>query len=186
VKTSLAAGGAASVNALGQANVNFTVTGGSTTTVYFHWRISNRGPNGACAAGAGAGPGFFCLAGTANDGGICFITTEAGFANPSYSGTLGSNATVTNAVGCPDAGTIRSAFNPCQTSYQAGYPTKVSLTATVTGAGTRTIAFFFFNTLLQNAARREMYLDQIEVVNNTALGVARVQDWRDCSMSNCP
>jgi hypothetical protein len=171
--------------AQGVANVNFTVTGGTATTVTFHYRINDRGANAGCAGGgADIGPADICAGAGGNEGTVCFRTTEAAGANPS-TGTLNSNNTVTQAVACPDAG-AQSAFAPCQTGYQAGYPTKGSVAFNITGVGTRTITTFMYMLRLQAGGRREMYLDHIEATNTTAIGAAHVRMWRDCSTALNP
>lgn len=161
----------------GQTTVAFTVTGGSTTTVAFHWRIADRGTG--CAALA-AGPADICGAAGASEGSVCFRTTDTGgTGSTSATANADSNVTVGN-VACP------STYDPCASGYQAGFPTKTSLTMTVGGAGTRTISTFRYHLRLQRPGRREMFLDHIEATNDTAIGAARVQLWRDCSMSTCP
>ena len=176
------------VTAQGLANVNFTATGGSVTTVTFHYRLNQRGANGAClGGGANAGPADICAAAGGQPGTICFRTTD----------TLGTNSanvafntahTNTQAVGCPDAGAI-SAFATCATGYQGGYPVKATINITTGGAGTRTITAFRYMMRLQQGganARREMFLDHIEATNNTAVGAAHVRVWRDCSSAANP
>jgi len=171
--------------AQGVANVNFTVTGGTATTVTFHYRINDRGANAGCAGGgADVGPADICAGAGGNEGTACFRTTEAAGANPS-TGTFSSNNTVTQAVACPDAGGV-SAFAPCQNGYQAGYPTKGSVAFNITGAGTRTITSFIYMIRLQQGGRREMYLDHIEATNTSAIGAAHVRMWRDCSTTLNP
>ena len=92
--------------ALGVAAVNFTATGGSATTVTFHYRINDRGPNGTCLGGGagGASPADICGGAGGNEGTVCFRTTDSGGTNST--GNLHSNDTVTQAVGCPDPGGI--------------------------------------------------------------------------------
>lgn len=163
--------------ASGQASVNFTLTGGSTTTVAFHYRITDRGTG---CGGIPAGPADLCGGAAGREGSICFRATDSGGTN-STSGTL--NADATGAVGnvaCPIA------FDPCDSGYQGGYPVKSTVAMTMGGAGTRTISTFGYFLRLQRNGRREMFLDHIEAINDTALGAARVQLWRDCSMSSCP
>lgn len=165
--------------AQGVANVNFTVTGGTVTTVTFHYRINDRGPNAGCAGGgADVGPADICAASGGNEGTVCFRTIDS--AATTSTGTFNSNNTVAQAVACPDAGAL-STFAPCETGYQAGYPTKGSLTFNIGGAGTRTITTFMYMIRLQQGGRREMYLDHIEATNTTAIGAAHVRMWRDCS-----
>ncbi|MGH8704848.1 MAG: hypothetical protein ACREUO_05425, partial [Burkholderiales bacterium] len=182
---------AANVQARGSAAtpVSFTVTGGSVTTISFHYRINIRGAAGACAAGAASGPAFPCSTAGALVGLICFelTATTAPTSNPST--RLASGQTISQGgVGCPDPGTP-SAFTPCQNGYQVGFPTKGSVTLTDGGAGTRTMTQFTLYNLLRGGGattRKEMFIDSIEAVNNTAIGAARVQFWRDCTVANCP
>ena len=161
----------------GQTSVSFTLAGGSATTIAFHWRITNRGTG--CGALA-AGPADPCGAAAGREGSVCFRATDSGGTN-STSGTINADATGTvGNVACPVA------FNPCESGYQGGYPTKATVAMTMGGAGTRTLTSFAYFLRLQRAGRREMFLDHIEAVNDTAIGAARVQLWRDCSMSTCP
>jgi len=170
--------GAGAVDGGGQqTGLSFTVTGGSTTTITFHRRIADRGTG--CSALA-AGPADICGGAGGTEGSVCFRMTDTGGTN-STSGTANadSNVTVGN-VSCP------STYNPCQTGYQAGYPTKTSVTMTMGGAGTRTITTFRYHLRLQRAGRREMFLDHIEMTNTTAVGAAYVRVWRDCSTAANP
>ena len=170
---------------MGVANVNFTVTGGTNITVTFHYRINDRGPNAGCAGGgADVGPADICGGAGGNEGTICFRATDSLGTN-STSAAFNSNNTVTQNVACPDAGGI-SAFAPCQTGYQAGYPTKGSTTITIGGGGTRTITSFRYMLRLQQGGRREMFVDHIEATNTTAIGAAHVRVWRDCSTAANP
>lgn len=167
------------VRAQGLANVNFTATGGTATTVTFHYRLNSRGPNPGCAGGgATAGPADICAGAGGNPGTICFRTTDSVGTNSTA--TLNSNHTITQAVACPDGGAV-SAFAACQTGYQAAYPTKASVTFNIGGGGTRTITAFRYMMRLQTGGRREMFLDHIEATNNSAIGAAHVRLWRDCS-----
>lgn len=169
--------------------VSFTLTGGSVTTISFDYRINIRGPASTCAAGVASGPAFPCSTIGGNDGLICFELTATAAPVSNLSTRLASNATISQGgVGCPDPGTP-SAFTPCQNGYQAGFPTKGSVTLTDGGAGTRTMTQFTLYNLLRGpgaTTRKEMFLDNIEAVNNTAIGAARVQFWRDCTVATCP
>jgi hypothetical protein len=170
--------------AMGVANVNFTVTGGTATTVTFHYRVNDRGPNGTCAAGGGdIGPANICGGAAGNDATVCFRATDSA-ANMSTA-TLNTGATGTQNVGCPDGGAI-STFAPCQTGYQAGYPAKGTVSFNIAGAGARTITSLRYMLRLQRNGRREMFLDHIEATNTTAIGAAHVRLWRDCSNAPNP
>lgn len=166
--------------AMGVATVDFTVTGGTATTVTFHYRINDRGPNAGCAGGgADIGPADICGGAGGLDGTVCFRTTDS--AGTNSTATFNSDATSTQNVACPDTGGAPSAFAPCQTGYQVGYPTKGMTTITIGGGGTRTITSFRYMLRLQRGGRREMFLDHIEATNTTAIGAAHVRLWRDCS-----
>jgi hypothetical protein len=170
--------------AQGVANVDFTVTGGTITTVTFHYRMNDRGPNAGCAGGgADVGAADICAGAGGLDFTLCFRTIDS--AATTSTATFSADATVTQNVACPDPGGI-SAFAPCQNGYQAGYPTKGSLNLTIGGAGTRTITSFVYMLRLQRGGRREMYLDHIEATNTTAIGAAHVRMWRDCSTALNP
>lgn len=159
-----------------------TVTAGSVTTVHYHWRALDR-PAGGCAAYPGGAPAFPCggagLAGA--DAQVCFrLTSTAG--GPWTSGRRDINPGAGGIAACP------STFNPCSTLYEVPnppvYPTKDSLTV-AHGAAVTLNSFIYFMRL-QNANEREMFLDNIELVNPTALNAARVQVWRDCSSAADP
>lgn len=169
----------------GLANVNFTLTGGSTTTVTFHYRINDRGGNAGCVGGGSdVGATDFCAGAGGNEGTVCFQTREAGGVNPSTN-TFNADSTSAQAVACPDAA-APAVFAPCQNGYQATYPTKETLNLTTAGAGTRTIASFRYLLRVQRNGRREMFLDHIEATNTTAIGAAHVRLWRDCSNAPNP
>jgi hypothetical protein len=173
-------------NALGQlaiptAPVGITVAAGTTTTVHFHSRVLDRASVAGCPAVA-AGPGFFCGGGPATETSICFfLTSTAG--GPWPSGRRDKNATAAGVAACP------STFAPCSTNYgipapPGAYPVKDALT--IPHGAAVTLNGFAYNMLLQNAGFREFFLDNIELVNPTALNAARVQVWRDCSTAPCP
>lgn len=174
----------------GTAAVNFTVAIPSTTTITFFYRIKNRTGAG-CAVGVGAGPAPFCApAGNANRGWVCFRMLDAA-ATPSISGTLNAASTATGAVACPDAG-APSTFTPCTSGY-FGAPTRASVNMTmVSVSNPATITSFTYELGLRRldaggtTGRREIFIDQVEATNNTAIGAARVVVWRDCSTANCP
>lgn len=162
--------------ATGTANVQFTLTAGSTTTITFHRRVITRAVD--CGALPGAGPAALPAAcGAALASTVCFQMIGAG--GPGL-WTVGSNAGTAGAgiAACP------STFNPCQTNYQAGYPTKISLNVTMTGA--TSVSQFVYYLQLQTGGRKELFLDHIEATNPTAIGAARVQVWRDCSTAANP
>ena len=156
------------------ANVQFTVAAGSVTNIQFHRRVVTRASD--CGALPPAGPAALPAAcGAALQSTVCFQLV-----GPGGPWTVASNADPAGAgiAACP------STFNPCQTSYQAGYPTKLSLNVTMTGAGS--ITQFVYWLQLQNAGRKEIFLDHIEVTNPTAVGAAHVRVWRDCSTAADP
>jgi hypothetical protein len=170
--------GAAANNrrATATANVQFNVTAGSVTNITFHRRVITRPSD--CGALPGAGPAALpgaCAAATQST--VCFQLLGAG--GPGV-WTVRSNANPAGAgiAACP------STFNPCQVNYQAGYPTKISLNVTMTGA--TSVNQFRYYLQLQNAGRKELFLDSIEVTNPTAVGAAYVRVWRDCSTAVCP
>lgn len=169
----------------GLANVNFTLTGGSTTTVTFHYRINDRGANAGCVGGGSdVGAADFCAGAGGSEGTVCFQTREAGGVNPSTN-TFSADSTASQAVACPDAA-APAVFAPCENGYQGTYPSKQTLTLTTAGAGTRTIASFRYMLRVQRNGRREMFLDHIEATNTTAIGAAHVRLWRDCSNAPNP
>jgi hypothetical protein len=170
--------------AQGTAAVNFTVALASTTTITFFYRVKDRTGAG-CAGGGGAGPANICSgSGATNRAWVCFRMLDAA-AVPSTSTVLDSPSTATGAVACPDAGTP-SAFSPCTSGY-SGAPTRASLTMTMLSASDpATITSFIYQLGIRRAGRREVFIDQIEATNDTAIGAARVQQWRDCSTASCP
>jgi hypothetical protein len=149
--------------------VSFTVTAGSTTTISYHRRNVTAGTGCASTTFGGTYP-----CGGTNDGTVCFQANGAG--GPWTSSIDDSAATAVGGA-CPQT------FNPCSSSY-FGAPTKISLTMTMTGASS--VTSFAYYMRLRNTGRKEMFIDNIEAVNNTAVGAARVIAWRDCSVASCP
>ena len=45
---------------------------------------------------------------------------------------------------------------------------------------------FVYYLQLQNAGRKELFVDLIEATNPSAIGAAQVRVWRDCSTASCP
>jgi hypothetical protein len=164
--------------ASGTLNVAFTVTPGSTTTISFHRRFVTRGAG--CPANAAGPPalGFPCPA-AATQGTICFRMTGAGGPGVWTSANDDINPAVAAIAACP------STFALCQTNYQAGYPTKITLPGLVM-VGATSVATFSYHMRVQNAGQKEMFLDHIEATNPTAVGAAHVKVWRDCSAATCP
>lgn len=154
-------------------NVNFTVASASVTNLTFHRRVISR--NQDCGALPPAGPAALPAAcGAANDSTVCFQLIGGG------TWTVGSNAATSagpNLAACP------TPFNPCSTSYP-GYPAKTSVNLNMTAD--TTITQFTYWLQLDNAGRKELFLDNIEVTNPTAVGAAHVRVWRDCSTAACP
>jgi hypothetical protein len=153
-------------------NVNFTVAAGSVTNVSFHRRVIDRNQN--CGALPPAGPAALPAAcAAANDSTVCFQLIGGG------TWTAGSNAATSagpNLAACP------TPFDPCSTGYP-GYPAKTSIGVNMTA--NTTITQFTYWLQLQSAGRKELFLDNIEVTNNTAVGAAYVRVWRDCSGAAC-
>lgn len=161
--------------------VPVTVAAPSTTTVYFHRRAVERGAHATCTAFAGAAT-FTCPA-AANPTTVCFRMTGTAPGSPWTSTNSNFTPTVNiGAVACPYAP------NPCSTNYSPAYPAKNSVTITIAAAAParRTINTVAYSIRLQNNNRREIFIDNIEAVNTTALDAARVHVWRDCSAAADP
>jgi hypothetical protein len=177
--------------ASGSVPVAFTIQGASVTTVSFYYRVNNRDNGGPCPAGAASGPGFPCSVLGVNDALLCFRLVAGAAPVDNDSTRLATDFTANVTQGCPDPDTPTSilvtTFASCQAGYP-GYPAKATLTITDGGlpAATRTMNQFLYFALLRNAGRKEFYLDHIEATNNTAVGAARVQVWRDCSSRTDP
>jgi len=167
--------GAAAANvrtASGTTSVQFTVTAGSTTTISYNRRTV---PSVAgCSATTPSGT-FPCTVVAANDGTVCYQMTGTG--GPWTSASENPDTTGVAAGTCP------STFSPCSTSY-SGSPTKINLTMTMTGASS--VTGFSYYMQLRRSGRKEIFIDNIEAVNDTAVGAARVQYWRDCTVASCP
>jgi hypothetical protein len=161
----------------GQVPVSFTTTGGSTTTITFHWRITDR--TGACGIG-GAGPAWpaVCAAAGGFEGQVCFRFVGAGTSVANY-----RNDSTGSVAGVPCPGAVPSTFATCSTGYQPLYPVKQTVTMPMVAGVVNNV---FFNMRLQQGGRREMFLDHIEATNPTAIGAAHVKVWRDCSTAPCP
>ena len=161
--------------------VPVTVAAPSATTVYFHRRVVDRGAHATCTAFAG-GAVFACAA-AGNDSTVCFRMTGTAPGSPWLSGNSNFNPTVDiGAVACPYAP------NPCDTNYSPAYPAKnfVTINIVACAPARRTVNTLEYSIRLQNAGRREIFIDNIEAVNTTALDAARVQVWRDCSAAADP
>lgn len=176
-KTNSGGGGGAVQRSEGQVPVSFTTTGGSTTTITFHWRITDR--TGACGIGGGgpAWPGV-CAAAGGFDGQVCFRFVGAGTSVADY-----RDDSTGSVAGVPCPGATPSTFAPCSSGYQPLYPVKQTVTMPMVAGAVNNI---FFNMRLQQGGRREMFLDHIEATNNTAVGAAHVKVWRDCSTAANP
>jgi hypothetical protein len=170
------AGAANNRRATATAAVDVTLAAGSTTTITFYRRVITRAND--CGALPAAGPAALpaaCGAGVA-DSTVCFQLVGTGGAG---TWTVGSNAGTSGAgvAACP------STFNPCATNYP-GYPTKLTLNVTMTGAAT--VTSFVYWLQLQNGGRKELFLDNVEVTNDSFVGAAHVRVWRDCSTAVNP
>jgi hypothetical protein len=164
--------GATDRRATAIAAVSFTLTAGSVTNIFFNRRVVSRPSD--CGALPPAGPAALpatCAA--ANDSTVCLQFNGTGGAG---TWAVGSSAATAGAgiAACP------STFNPCQTSYQAGAPaTKVAMNVTMTGATSVNQIVYWLQ--LQNAGRKELFVDGLEATNTSAVGAAQVILWRDCS-----
>ncbi len=156
------------------APVQFTVASGSTTTITFYRRVFNRNDNcGSLPVDGAALPG---ACGAALDSTVCFQLVGINTAAAAQTWTVASNAAAVagpNLVACP------TPFNPCSTSYP-GYPAKVApITVTMTNAVS--VSQFIYHLQVQSGGRKELFVDNIEATNPTAVGAAYVRAWRDCS-----
>ena len=180
-------GGGGAVTASGSTTipvlpVPVTVAAPSTTTVHFHRRAVERGAHATCTAFAGAAA-FTCAAAAGQPTTVCFRMTGTAPGSPWLSGNSNFSPTVDiGAVACPYAP------NPCDTDYSPAYPTKNFVTINVAAGAParRTVNSLEYSIRLQTAGRREIFIDNIEAVNTTALDAARVQIWRDCSAAADP
>jgi hypothetical protein len=159
--------------ATAQTAVQFTLTAGSVTNITFHRRVITRPDDCPAADLPGAGAALPGACGAANDSTVCFVLIGTGGAG---TWTIASNAPT---AGAGVAGVCPSPFNPCQTSYQVGYPTKVSLNVPMTGA--TSVNTFRYHLQVQANGRKELFVGNIEATNPTAVGAAYVKAWRDCS-----
>lgn len=162
--------------ATANAAVQITVAPGSRTDVWFHRRVITRGADcGAALPGAGpAAAAWPAVCGASgNDSSVCIRMVGIGgagnWAVVSHVNTAGAGI-----AACP------STFNPCQTNYQAGAP-GTKLTGFVLLAGATSITQIQYWLRLQNAGRKELFVDGIEAVNPSAVGAGYVKVWRDCS-----
>jgi hypothetical protein len=179
-------GGGSIRRASGTTPVQFTLTAGSTTNITFDRRVVARS-SGTCAGAPGnwGGGGSLpsgCTGGGANGTRACFrMTGTGGTGIWAVFSDVATSATVGGAT-CP------SAYNPCNTNYQAGSPaTKVSLNVTMTGATSVTqFAYYLELTNAGSNVRKEIFIDNIEATNDTAVGAAQVRVWRDCSTAVNP
>ena len=158
--------------------VQFTLAAGSTTTVYFYRRALSRTADCGALPGAGAALPAACVAG--NDTTVCFQLVGLNTTPAAQTWTVGSNL----AVGAgPGGATCPATFNPCSLSYP-GYPAKSSVAVLMTNAAS--VSSILYHLQVQNAGRKELFLDHIEMVNPSAVGAAHVRVWRDCSAAADP
>ena len=150
--------------------------------MHFHRRAVERGAHATCTAFAGAAA-FTCPAAAGQPTTVCFRMTGHSARQP---------WTSTNSNFTPDGERRRSGLSlraePCSTDYSPAYPTKNSVAINIAAAAParRTINTLQYSIRLQNNNRREIFIDNIEAVNTTALDAARVQVWRDCSRAADP
>lgn len=159
--------------ASGNASVALAITAGSKTSIRYHRRFITRG--GGCPATA-AGPAIPCAA-AATEGTICFQLAGAGGPWTSANDNFGT-------VAGPGIAACPTTFAPCETSY-TGFPAKIILPDLVMAGGTTITSVAFFMRA-QSAGQKEMFLDNIEVTNPSAIGAAQVRVWRDCSSAADP
>ena len=164
--------------ATGSAPVQFTLTAGSVTSIYFYRRAISRTSDCAALPAAGTALPAACLDG--NDSTVCFQLVGLNTTPAAQTWTVGSNLAVSAGPGlaaCP------TTFSPCSTSYP-GYPAKSSVNVTMTNAAS--VSSFVYHLQVRAAGRKELFLDHLEVVNVSAIGAAQVRVWRDCSTAVDP
>jgi len=168
-----AAAGANNRTASGKVTVAVAITAGSKTSIRYHRRFITRGAG--CPATA-AGPAIPCGA-AATQGTICFQLAGTG-------GPWTSARDDFNPVAGPGIAACPTTFAPCDTSY-TGFPAKIIL-PDLTMAGGTTITSVTYFMRAQLAGQKEMFVDNIEVTNPSAIGAAQVRVWRDCSSAADP
>lgn len=106
------------------------------------------------------------------------------FAVRDTTGTYYTSADINVASTRNDGQPAASPYSPCNTGYAAGRGTG---TISVTGAGTKTMnaARLRIRSSATGTTRSEIWLDNIEYVNNTGIGGSRPVVWRDCSTAAC-
>jgi len=163
--------------ASGKVTVTAAITAGSKTSIRYHRRSITRGAG--CPATA-AGPAIPCPA-AATKGTICFQLAGAGGPWTSANDNFNPVAPGPNLGGCP------TAFKACPTDY-TGFPAKIVLPDLVMAGGTTitSVTFFMRAQSAGVAGQHEMFLDNIEVTNPSAIGAAQVRVWRDCSSAADP
>lgn len=164
--------------ATGTANVQFTLTPGSTTAINFYRRIITR-PSDCLPALPATGP---ALPGACGGGGadstVCFEFFGAG--GPGVWTAASNAATAGAGIGaCP------STFNPCETNYP-GYPAKTTIPGGLAMTGATSVTQIVYWLQVRGGGRKEIFLDHIELTNPSAVGAAHVRIWRDCSTATCP
>ncbi|MGH8691353.1 MAG: hypothetical protein ACREUS_10035, partial [Burkholderiales bacterium] len=164
--------------ASGKGTVAVAITAGSKTSIRYHRRFITRGA-GCPATAAGPALPAACVAAVAQ-GTICFQLAGAG-------GPWTSARDDFNPVAGPGIAACPTTFAPCQTSYP-GFPAKIVLPDLVMAGGTTitSVTFFMRAQSLGVAGQKEMFLDNLEVTNPSAIGAAQVRVWRDCSSAADP
>lgn len=120
----------------------------------------------------------------ANDATICFSldggVTYRTFATAMNPASIGP--AVTSPACNPTTVSNPAAYASCASRYQQGTPTAKGQVLVPAPGTINSIRVKIFLRATGNA--REAWVDNIELINDTGIGIARVQ-WRDCSVLNC-
>jgi hypothetical protein len=178
-------------------NPPFQVTGATTLTVRFNYRVVRIGnaSNTIATACNTAPSGTACAGGAAGDAQFCFNlaggpATWATLTVPMDTTSAALSATTITAACTPTTVLTPGAYASCDDFYQGGSPTKGTVTIAIPGAAT--ITGLDFNIYLRagtsaaSRRAREAWLDNIELISNEGKLIARTAEWRDCAVTTCP
>jgi hypothetical protein len=178
-------------------NPPFQVTGATTLTVRFNYRVVRIGSaSTAIATACNTAPTGTACAGTAGDAQFCFTVTGSStwtsttVTVPMDTSSAALSATSITAACTPTTQLAPAAYASCDDFYQGGSATKA--TATISIPAATTISALTFNIYLRagtsaaNRRAREAWLDNIELISNEGKLIARTAEWRDCAVTTCP
>lgn len=157
-----------------------TGTSGSVT-VRFNYRVTEVTSvnNNGCATDTGVA----ACPGATGDAQICFAFNGGAFTTFAAAATVGAIGPAVTPPACtPTTVSNPGAYATCASRYQQGTPTAKGQVLVPAPGTINSIQVKIYLRAAGNA--REAWVDNIELINDTGIGIARVQ-WRDCSVMGC-